>query len=88
MLEQKKYETILIDKRDNGVARATLNRPERLNAVDGRMHYELSTLWLDANDDPEVKVLLVTGQGRGFCSGGDFGPNRKPGPGGPGAMMR
>jgi enoyl-CoA hydratase len=88
MLEQKRYQTILIDKRDNGVARATLNRPERLNAVDGRMHYELSTLWLDANEDPEVKVLLVTGQGRGFCSGGDFGPNRKPGPGGPEAMMR
>jgi 2-(1,2-epoxy-1,2-dihydrophenyl)acetyl-CoA isomerase len=71
MLDQGDYETILIDKRPNGVARLTLNRPERLNAVDGRMHYELSRLWVDANNDSEVRVLLVTGAGRAFCSGGD-----------------
>ena len=88
MLLQESYESILIEKRGNGVARATLNRPEKLNAVDGRLHYELTTLWLDANADPEVKVLVVTGAGRAFCSGGDFGGDRKPGPGGPGAMMR
>jgi len=88
MLEQRNYETILIEKRPNGVARATLNRPERLNAVDGRMHYELTRLWVDANADAEVKVLVVTGSGRAFCSGGDFGGNNKPGPGGPGATMR
>ena len=88
MLDQRNYETILIDKRPNGVARATLNRPERLNAVDGRMNYELTRLWVDANADAAVKVLLVTGQGRAFCSGGDFGGNNKPGPGGPGATMR
>jgi enoyl-CoA hydratase len=88
MLSQQGYEAILIEKRSNGVARATLNRPERLNAVDGRMHYELTRLWVDANADPEVKVLVVTGQGRAFCSGGDFGGDRKPGPGGPGATMR
>jgi enoyl-CoA hydratase len=52
------------------------------------MHYELTTLWVDANADPDVKVLVVTGEGRAFCSGGDFGPDRKPGPGGPGATMR
>lgn len=88
MLSQQDYETILIDQRSNGVTRVTLNRPERLNAVDGRMHYELSRIWVDANADPAVKVLVVTGSGRAFCSGGDFGGNRKPGPGGPGAMMR
>ena len=88
MLTQASYETIRIEKRTSGVTLATLNRPERLNAVDGRMHYELTTLWVDANADPEVKALVVTGEGRSFCSGGDFGPDRKPGPGGPGATMR
>ena len=88
MLEQENYESIQIDKRENGVTVATLNRPEKLNAVDGRLHYELTTLWPDANADAEVKVLVVTGAGRAFCSGGDFSADRKPGPGGPGAMMR
>lgn len=39
MLKPSNYETILIDHRDHGVALATLNRPERLNAVNRRMHY-------------------------------------------------
>ena len=88
MLKQESYQSILIEKRATGVAVATLNRPEKLNAVDGRLHYELTTLSLDANADPEVKVLVITGAGRAFCSGGDFSGDRRPGPGGPGATMR
>ena len=88
MLEQENYESIQIDKRESGVTVATLNRPEKLNAVDGRLHYELTTLWPDANADAEVKVVVVTGAGRAFCAGGDFSGDRKPGPGGPDAMMR
>jgi enoyl-CoA hydratase len=88
MLKQENYETILIEKRSNGVAQATLNRPKKLNAVDGRLHYELTTLWVDTGADPEVKVLLVTGAGRAFCAGGDFSADRKPGPGGPNATIR
>lgn len=67
---------------------ATLDRPEKLNAVDGRLHYELTTLWPDTNADPEVRALLVTGAGRAFCAGGDFSPDAKPGPGGREATMR
>ncbi len=88
MLAPESYETIEIEKRKNGVTIATLNRPEKLNAVDGRMHYELSRLTADADADPEVKVLVLTGAGRAFCAGGDFGGGSRPGPGGPGAMMR
>lgn len=88
MLKQENYETILIEKRSNGVAQATLNRPKKLNAVDGRLHYELTTLWVDTGADPEVKVLLVTGAGRAFCAGGDFSADRQPGPGGPNATIR
>lgn len=73
MLNPDAYETIQIDKRANGVAVATLNRPDKLNAADGIMHNEMMRLSLEANLDPEVKVLVITGAGRAFCAGGDFG---------------
>jgi len=72
MLDQKDFETILIDKRANGVVLATLNRPERLNAVNGRMHTELANIARTADNDSNVKVLVLTGAGRAFCAGGDF----------------
>ena len=85
MLDPQQYEAIAIDKRSDGIALATLNRPERLNAVNGTMHHELSTLTRDADADPDVRVLVVTGAGRAFCAGGDFGPQS--GPGGPPITM-
>ena len=57
-LDADHYTTIAIEKRPNGVAIATLNRPERLNAVNGHMHNELSMLTRDADDDHDVKVLV------------------------------
>lgn len=72
MLEQADYTTIAIDKRDNGVAVATLDRPERLNAVNGTMHHELAGICRAADADPDVRVLVFTGAGRAFCAGGDF----------------
>jgi len=72
MLERENFETILIDKRANGVVLATLNRPERLNAVNGRMHTELANIFREADNDDDVKVLVLTGAGRAFCAGGDF----------------
>jgi len=73
MLNQNDYETILIDKTHNGVAIVTLNRPAKLNAVNAAMHYELSRLFLDAEEDSAVSAVLLTGAGRAFCAGGDFG---------------
>jgi enoyl-CoA hydratase len=88
MLTQDRYQTILIEKGASGVAIATLNRPEKLNAINARMHTELTTLTLDAEADPDVKVLLVTGAGRAFCAGGDFsGQGDSPATGG-GQTMR
>lgn len=71
MLRQEDYETIVIEKSD-GVAVLTLNRPERLNAVNGAMHSELSTVFVDAQADREVRSIVLTGSGRAFCAGGDF----------------
>lgn len=49
----------------------TLNRPDKLNAVDAVMHRELSTIFADINLDPDVDVVVLTGAGRAFSTGGD-----------------
>ncbi len=50
----------------------TLNRPERLNAIDASMPGEIRQAVEMANDDPEVHVIIVAGAGRAFCSGYDL----------------
>ncbi|MFO0677254.1 MAG: enoyl-CoA hydratase family protein [Polyangiaceae bacterium] len=56
---------------DHGVATFTLNRPERLNSLTFDVYEELADVILSVNDHPEIRSVLVTGEGRGFCSGGD-----------------
>ena len=58
---------------DVGVALVTLNRPDRLNAWTGRMEHEFRWAMADADADPAVRVIVVTGAGRGFCAGADLG---------------
>ncbi|MFQ5380594.1 MAG: enoyl-CoA hydratase-related protein [Dehalococcoidia bacterium] len=53
------------------VATITLHRPHRLNAWTGRMHTEYRHLLARAEEDPAVRVVVVTGAGRGFCAGAD-----------------
>jgi enoyl-CoA hydratase len=74
MLAATTYETIAIDKRNDGVVLATLNRPDRLNAVNATMHHELSRITREFDGDPSAKALVLTGAGRAFCAGGDFSP--------------
>jgi enoyl-CoA hydratase len=50
----------------------TLSRPERLNALTLEELPELGALWAELDDDPDVRVVVLTGQGRGFCSGLDL----------------
>jgi 2-(1,2-epoxy-1,2-dihydrophenyl)acetyl-CoA isomerase len=65
------YEFILYEKAD-GVATITMNRPERLNALNVRMGVELLDALEDAEHDEAVRVLVLTGAGRGFCAGDDM----------------
>lgn len=65
------YETILFDIAD-GVASLTLNRPERLNSFNETMHGELRDALARVRGDDTVRVLLLTGAGRGFCAGQDL----------------
>jgi enoyl-CoA hydratase len=72
MLNPDDFKAIKIEKRDNGVVVASLNRPDRLNAVNGTMHSELANIAREAERDDDVRVLVLTGEGRAFCAGGDF----------------
>jgi enoyl-CoA hydratase len=74
VLKQENYQTMLIERRDNGIVVMTLNRPERLNAVNGSMHAELARFSRDFGNDRDARVLILTGEGRAFSAGGDFGP--------------
>jgi enoyl-CoA hydratase/carnithine racemase len=66
------FETILYEKKDR-VATIWLNRPERLNAINGVMSRELSRAWTDVMDDPSVSVAIVTAAGeKSFCTGFDM----------------
>jgi 2-(1,2-epoxy-1,2-dihydrophenyl)acetyl-CoA isomerase len=64
------YRCLLYEIQD-AVATLTLNRPERLNALGDTLREDLHDAILRAADDPEVRAILITGAGRGFCSGGD-----------------
>jgi enoyl-CoA hydratase/carnithine racemase len=57
---------------EDGVATITLNRPDRLNAWTGRMHHEVKAAMRAAADDDKVRVIVLTGAGRGFCAGADM----------------
>ncbi len=67
----KQFAQILYTKND-GVATITLNRPAKLNAYSEIMVHEVLEALADARDDGEVRAVIVTGTGRGFCSGGDI----------------
>ena len=66
------FETILYDKIDK-VLTITLNRPERLNAYTGQMQTDLIEAFDKAGKDDDIRVIIVTGAGRGFCAGADLG---------------
>lgn len=62
----------IIYEKDQHVVTITLNRPAKLNAYSEVMAHELLTALADARDDDNVRAVILTGAGRGFCSGGDI----------------
>ena len=65
------YDNLRVD-RDGQVAVVTLNRPEKLNAIDRHLHAEMMAACAELRDDDGVRVVIFTGEGRGFCSGADL----------------
>lgn len=64
------FQTVIYEKKDH-IATIVMNRPERLNALNEKMHHELHWIWQDIEDDPEVWCAILTGNGRAFCVGAD-----------------
>ena len=58
---------------EEGVATLSLNRPEQLNSFNAQMHAEVREALKQVRQNPEVRVLLLSGEGRGFCAGQDLG---------------
>lgn len=65
------YKTILLEK-ENGLRIITLNRPDRLNAINFEMALDLDKVTAEIEEDEEGKVVIVTGAGRGFSAGADI----------------
>ena len=65
------FESILYEK-NQGVATIKLNRPEVLNAMNKQLWLDLQAALEDAREDPQVKALIITGEGRAFSTGADL----------------
>ncbi|HEX3253785.1 MAG TPA: enoyl-CoA hydratase family protein [Pyrinomonadaceae bacterium] len=67
----KQPTSFLLEQDEHGIATITLNRPERLNALTFDVYRELTDLFADLREENSVRVVVITGSGRAFCSGGD-----------------
>lgn len=71
------YENLTLE-RDGQIALITLNRPEKLNAISRELHLEMMEACLELQDDDDIRAVIWTGAGRGFCSGVDLTADRPP----------
>ncbi|MEU6224807.1 enoyl-CoA hydratase-related protein [Streptomyces sp. NPDC047042] len=69
---EKSVESLVLHATDNHVSWITLNRPEALNAITPDQRERLIQLFSDASADPAVRAVVLTGTGRGFCTGADL----------------
>jgi enoyl-CoA hydratase len=70
-MDYSAYEFLKVEVAER-VATLTINRPDRLNAVNGPLHHELEQIWIDLAADGDVNAIIFTGAGRAFCAGGDI----------------
>ena len=74
MLERyAQYQALDLDVPAPRVLRITFNKPDTLNSLDEEGHRALSYIWREVDEDPEISVVILTGKGRAFSAGGDFG---------------
>lgn len=71
-MKQTSYNTLKLETDDRGVARLTLNRPEKHNALNGTLIAELDSAADALAADDAVRIVVLSGEGKSFCAGGDF----------------
>jgi enoyl-CoA hydratase/carnithine racemase len=71
-LMDRDSDVLLVDRNQKGVARLTLNRPDRLNALSLELKAQLMSAIREADADPEIRVIVLAGSGRAFCAGADL----------------
>ena len=71
MVDYSRYKNIKVE-RQGRILRLTINRPHALNAVDEALHTELACIFYDVALDREADIVILTGEGRAFCAGGDI----------------
>ncbi len=62
----------LVVRADGAVRIVTINRPDQLNAVNAALHWGLANVWRKLSADSDARVVILTGEGKTFCAGGDF----------------
>ena len=67
------YDRLQFDTPAERVLRITFNRPDSFNSIDAETHTQLADVWRDIDRDPDINCVIVTGAGKAFSSGGDFG---------------
>ena len=74
------YETLTVthDRKLRGLVTITLDRPEKLNAIDAQMHEEIERACFELKHDGDARVVIITGAGRAFSAGNDLRPKKRP----------
>ena len=89
-LTERVFETLTLREIEDEILEVRLNRPDRLNALTGTMVGEIIEVFEGLGDDRKTRVVILTGEGRGFCSGADMqdraGPGAIPGTEGMGEL--
>ena len=71
------YQSLTLQRHEGGILEiimgASKSANQKLSTADHHMHRELSTIWLDVDRDPDTRVALIRGEGKGFSAGGDLG---------------
>ena len=69
----RKYHALKIDSPGDRILRITFDKPETMNSLDAEGHRELTYIWRDIDEDENVSSVILTGRGKAFSAGGDFG---------------
>ena len=67
------YERLAVRRHPEGVLEIVMGAPGKLSTADHVLHRELAEIWRDVDTDPETRVAILRGEGKGFSAGGDFG---------------